>query len=72
MIWRAFQGWIPMPDAIESAEQNISAAQRIEQEEVWALLAQAMVGYAIRDNDLAKLSAERALRVNPNMAYATA
>lgn len=69
-VWRAFQGWQLMDQAIEDANTNISTAHQLEGDEVWALLAQAMVGFAIRDNNLSQFSVERALLVNPNMAYA--
>ncbi len=69
-VWRAFQGWQPMESAIKSATDNISIAHGLEGDEVWALLAQAMVGFAVHDNNLSLSSAERALRANPNMAFA--
>lgn len=69
-VWRAFQGWLPMDEAIASAQASIETAQAIDRDEVWSLLALAMIGFAIRDNTLSLQSAERALQFNPNMAYA--
>lgn len=70
LVWRAFQGWIPMGEALRLANEAIAKGQSIDKEEQWALLGQVMVGYAVRDNALSLSSVERALQSNPNMAFA--
>ena len=69
-IWRAFQGWEPMDRAIRIAGSEIALAQALASDEPWSLLAQAMVGFALRDNQLSVAAAERATHSSPNMAYA--
>ncbi len=70
LVWRAFQGWLPMDQAMRFANEAIAQAQSINTEEQWAFLGQAMVGFATRDNAMSLEAVQRAVQVNPNLSFA--
>jgi tetratricopeptide (TPR) repeat protein len=69
-MWRALQGWEDMGDAPALAKATIRRAIAADEDEPWAYLAQAMVGYATRDRALATAALTRAVEINPNFAFA--
>jgi TolB-like protein/tetratricopeptide (TPR) repeat protein len=69
-MWRALQGWEEMEDALALAETSVRRALAADEDEPWAYLARAMVGYATRDNALATAAVTRAVEINPNFAFA--
>jgi adenylate cyclase len=70
LLWRAFQGWEDMGQALAFAETAIPRATAADEDEPWAYLARAMVGYATHDNALAMAALRRAIEINPNFAFA--
>src|SRR6185369_13712035 len=70
LIFRAFQGWEDMGQALGKAQSLIPRALAADNEELWPYLAQGMVGYAIRDNGLAMAALTRAVALNPNSVNA--
>jgi tetratricopeptide (TPR) repeat protein len=70
LIFRAFQGWEDMGQALGQAHSLIPRALAADNEEIWPYLAQGMVGYAIRDNGLAMAALTRAVALNPNSVNA--
>jgi tetratricopeptide (TPR) repeat protein len=69
-VFRAFQGWEEMGAALAAVKPLIARALAADGEELWAFLAQGMVGYAIRDNALAMAALSRAVALNPNSVNA--
>lgn len=69
-VFRAFQGWLPMPDALGRAEERIARACTVDGDELWVLLAQGMVGFATRDNARSMRMLERAVAHNPSSVNA--
>jgi adenylate cyclase len=69
-MWRALQGWEDMTDALALANTTIRRAIAADEDEPWAYLSQAMVGYATRDNVLAMAALAQAVEINPNFAFA--
>jgi TolB-like protein/class 3 adenylate cyclase len=70
LVFRAFQGWEEMGQALGAVKPLIARALAADGTELWAFLAQGMVGYAIRDNDLAVTALTRAVNLNPNSVNA--
>ena len=70
LVFRAFQGWEEMGAALAAAKPLIARAIAADRDELWPYLAQGMVGYAIRDNDLAMTALTRAAALNPNSVNA--
>jgi adenylate cyclase len=66
MVFRAFQGWQPMASSLDEAGHLIATGLSHDNEALWPLLAQAMVGFGVRDNPLSVASLERALGTCPN------
>lgn len=65
-VFRAFQGWGDMGQALAQAKQLIAQAIATDNEEPWPYLAQGMVGFATRDNGLAVTALTRAVALSPN------
>ena len=70
LVFRAFQGWEDMGAALAAAKPLIARALAADRDELWPYLAQGMVGYATRDNDLAVAALTRAAALNPNSVNA--
>jgi adenylate cyclase len=70
IIFRAFQGWEDMGQALAQAELLIAGAIAADNDEPWPYLAQGMVGFATRDNRLAMTALTRAVALNPNSVNA--
>ncbi|WP_244471084.1 adenylate/guanylate cyclase domain-containing protein [Microvirga massiliensis] len=69
-MWRALQGWDDMGQALTLANTSMRRALTADEDEPWAYLAQAMTGYATRDNALAMTALTRAVEINPSFAFA--
>jgi TolB-like protein/class 3 adenylate cyclase len=69
-VWRAFQGWEDMGQVLAEVRPMIARALAADAEEPWPYLAQAMVGFATRDNALSMAGTMRAVQLNPNFAQA--
>lgn len=70
LVFRAFQGWEEMGAALAAAKPLIARAIAADRDELWPYLAQGMVGYAIRDNELSMSALTRAVALNPNSVNA--
>jgi adenylate cyclase len=68
-IWRAFQGWDPMGEAITTAEDSVEKARQSDAGEPWVYVARIMVCMATKDGDQAVAAARKAIELNPNFAY---
>lgn len=69
-VFRAFQGWEPMPTALALAGIAIARGRAADPDEPWPWLALGMVGFATRDNEGATSALERAVALNPNSVNA--
>jgi adenylate cyclase len=69
-MWRAFQGWEDMGQAVALARNVVQQAIAADDKEQWAYLAQAMIAFATRDNVLAMAAVSQAVAINPNSAFA--
>jgi len=69
-MWRGHQGFVDMGKAIALADVEIGRALAVNEDEPWIHLAQAMVGFAARDNALCVATITRAIEINPNFAFA--
>lgn len=70
LVFRAFQGWEDMGEALQHAASLIAHALAVDNEELWPYLAQGMVGYATRDNELSMAALTRAVELSPNSVNA--
>lgn len=70
MVWRAFQGFEPMGEALGIATAAIARGLAADKEEPWPHVAQTMVGMATHDEALSSTSIARAVALSPNLAYA--
>jgi TolB-like protein len=70
MMWRAFQGFEPMDEALQSATAAIARGLAADKDEPWPHVARTMVGMATHDETLSTTSIARAVALNPNLAYA--
>jgi adenylate cyclase len=70
LLWRAFQGWHDMGDALTTAGTLVAQATNVESDEPWIYLAKGMIGFASRDTPLTIAAIEKAVSVSPNFAYA--
>jgi len=68
-IWRAFQGWDPMGEAITTAEDSVAKARQSDAGEPWVYVARIMVCMATKNGDEAVTAARKAIELNPNFAY---
>ncbi len=64
-VFRAFQNWDDMGTALHKAKILIGRALAADVDEPWPYLAQGMVGYATRDNELAMTALTRAVGTQP-------
>jgi adenylate cyclase len=69
-IWRAFQGFEPMDEALRTATAAIARGLAADRDEPWPHVAQTMVGMATRDDTLSMTSIARAVALSPSLAYA--
>lgn len=65
LMFRAFQGWEPMAGTLQRVGPLIARAMAIDNHELWPYLAQAMVGFATRDNLLAMSVLAQAQGLSP-------
>lgn len=70
LVFRAFQGWQEMGSALAQATGLIARAMAEDNGELWPYLAQAMVGFAIRDNALSMAALTRATALSPSSVNA--
>jgi len=70
LVFRAFQGWEPMPEVIPRATAQIARAIAADRDELWPYLAQGMVAFALRDIDRATSALERAVALSPGSVNA--
>ena len=70
LIFRAFQGWEDMAEVLIQSKSLIAHALAVDNDELWPHLAQGMVGYATRDNELSMVALTRAVELSPNSVNA--
>jgi adenylate cyclase len=70
LVFRAFQGWEDMGDVLDRVQPRIARALAVDNRELWPSLAQAMVGFATRDNVLSVTVLERAIALSPSSVNA--
>jgi len=68
-IWRAFQGWDPMREAIAIAGDSVAKGRQFDAGEPWVYVARIMVCLATLSGDEAVAAARTAIALNPNFAY---
>ena len=68
-IWRAFQGWDSMGEAIATASDNVAKGRRIDVDEPWVYVARTMLCLATRNAGEGVAAARKAIELNPNFAY---
>jgi TolB-like protein len=68
-IWRAFQGWDPMGEAIAKASDHIAKGRQFDAGEPWIHVARSMVCMAMRNGSDAVAAGRMAVELNPNFAY---
>ena len=69
-IWRGFQGWIPMGEALASADADSSRGLQLDVDEPWCYIARAFIAMANLDSETCLASAKRATELTPSFAYA--
>ena len=70
MVFRAFQGWEDMRQVLAEAQPLIAHAMSVDKVELWPYLAQGMVAFATRDNELAMATLSHAVELSPNSVNA--
>jgi TolB-like protein len=70
LVFRAFQGWEEMGQALGEAQALIARALAVDKDELWPHLAQGMVAFARRDGDLAMTTLTRAVALSPSSVNA--
>ncbi len=68
-IWRAFQGWDPMSEAIATAGDSVAKGRQFDAGEPWVYVARIMVCLATLNGGEAVAAARKAIELNPNFAY---
>jgi TolB-like protein/class 3 adenylate cyclase len=68
-IWRAFQGWDPMREAIATAGDSVAKGRQFDAGEPWVYVARIMVCTATLNGGEAVAAARKAIELNPNFAY---
>jgi TolB-like protein/class 3 adenylate cyclase len=68
-IWRAFQGWDPMGEAIATASDSVARGRQVDVDEPWVYVARTMVCLATRNGGEGVAAARKAIELNPNFAY---
>jgi TolB-like protein len=68
-IWRAFQGWDPMGEALVSANDSVTKGRQFDADEPWVYVARTMVCMATLEGSEAVAAARKAVELNPNFAY---
>ena len=68
-IWRAFQGWSRMDEALEVASADSARGIQLDVNEPWAHIARSFIGVAMRDSELSISSSRKAIELNPSFAY---
>jgi adenylate cyclase len=69
VLWRAFQGWEPMPAAIEIGTASANKAIACDSQEPWAFLGRSMAAIATRKTEESINSFLRAITLSPNFAF---
>ena len=69
-IWRGFQGWIPMDEALSSAVEDSSRGLQLDVNEPWCYIARAFIAIATLDSETCLASAKKAIELSPSFAYA--
>ncbi|MFO1328800.1 MAG: winged helix-turn-helix domain-containing protein [Rubrivivax sp.] len=64
-VFRAFQGWDPMPQALPQAQALVAQALAHDNDQLWPQLAQGMVAFATRDTALALRALRLAVQLHP-------
>jgi TolB-like protein len=68
-VWRGFQGWDPMDDALASANDSVAKGRQYDAGEPWVYVARTMVCMASLNGADAIAAARKAVELNPNFAY---
>lgn len=68
-IWRAFQGWDPMEEALASANDSVAKGRQSNADEPWIYVALTMVCMATLKSSEAVAAARKAVELNSNFAY---
>lgn len=69
-VFRAFQGWEDMGEVPGAVDALIARALAVNNSELWPYLAQGMVGYATRNNELSVSALTRAVALSPSSVNA--
>jgi adenylate cyclase len=68
-IWRGFQGWDPMGEAITTASDSVAKGRQFDADEPWVYVARVMVCVATRNGGEGVTAGRKAVELNPNFAY---
>ena len=68
-IWRAFQGWGRVDEALEAASTDSARGIQLDANEPWPYIARAFIGLATRNSELSISSARKAVELSPSFAY---
>lgn len=68
-IWRAFQGWDSMGEAIATAGDSVTKGRQFDAGEPWVYVARTMLCVATRNGADGVAAARQAIDLNPNFAY---
>jgi TolB-like protein/class 3 adenylate cyclase/Tfp pilus assembly protein PilF len=68
-IWRSFQGWSPIDQAVASAVEDSARGLQLDANEPWCYIGRAFVGFATRDAELALSSTQKAIQLSPSFAF---
>jgi adenylate cyclase len=68
-VWRGFQGWDPMGEAIATASDSVAKGRQFDADEPWVYVARIMVCVATRNGREGITAGRKAVELNPNFAY---
>jgi TolB-like protein len=68
-VWRAFQGWGRIDEALEIAGTDSARGIQLDVNEPWSHIARTFIGFATRDSDRSLSSSRKAIELSPSFAY---
>jgi TolB-like protein/class 3 adenylate cyclase len=68
-LWRAFQGWGRIDEALEIAGTDSARGIQLDVNEPWSHIARTFIGFATRDSELSLSSSRKAIELSPSFAY---
>jgi adenylate cyclase len=69
VVWRAFQGWGRLDEALETARADSDRGVQLDVNEPWSHIARAFIGLATLDSDLSISASRKAIELSPSFAY---